>query len=69
VGFLQYLAPTCTFFLGVFLYHETFTRAHLVTFTMIWIALVIFTIDAIWRWRSARVPATVVGSVCETPVR
>ena len=54
VGFLQYLAPTCTFFLGVFLYHETFTRAHLVTFTMIWIALAIFTIEAIWRWRSAR---------------
>ncbi len=52
VGFLQYLAPTCTFFLGVFLYHEPFTRAHLITFTIIWMALVIFTIDAIWRWRS-----------------
>ena len=38
VGFLQYLAPTCTFFLGVFLYHEPFTRAHLITFIMIWIA-------------------------------
>ncbi len=69
VGFLQYLAPTCTFFLGVFLYHETFTRAHLITFTMIWIALAIFTIEAIWRWRSARVPAIVARSVCETPVR
>ena len=54
VGFLQYLAPTCSFFLGVFLYRETFTRAHLVTFTMIWIALAIFTIEAIWRWRSVR---------------
>jgi chloramphenicol-sensitive protein RarD len=54
VGFLQYLAPTCTFFLGVFLYHETFTHAHLITFTMIWIALAIFTIDAIWRWRAGR---------------
>jgi chloramphenicol-sensitive protein RarD len=54
VGFLQYLAPTCTFFLGVFLYHEPFTRAHLTTFIMIWIALAIFTIEAIWRWQSAR---------------
>jgi chloramphenicol-sensitive protein RarD len=54
VGFLQYLAPTCSFFLGVFLYHETFTRAHLITFAMIWIALAIFTIEAIWRWRSLR---------------
>jgi chloramphenicol-sensitive protein RarD len=54
VGFLQYLAPTCSFLLGVFLYHETFTRAHLITFIMIWIALAIFTIEAIWRWRSVR---------------
>ena len=69
VGFLQYLAPTCTFFLGVFLYHETFTRAHLITFTMIWTALAIFTIDAIWRWRSVRVPAAVAQSTCENPAR
>jgi chloramphenicol-sensitive protein RarD len=42
VGFLQYLAPSCSFFLGVFLYHEPFTRAHLITFIFIWVALVIF---------------------------
>jgi chloramphenicol-sensitive protein RarD len=52
VGFLQYIAPSCSFFLGVFLYHEPFTHAHLVTFTFIWIALVIFTVEAIWRWRT-----------------
>jgi len=55
VGFMQYLAPTCTFFLGVFFYHETFTRAHLITFTLIWIGLGIFTWDAVARWRSLRV--------------
>ncbi len=54
LGFLQYLSPSCSFFLGVFLYHEPFTRAHLITFTFIWIALVIFTAEAIWRWRSGR---------------
>jgi chloramphenicol-sensitive protein RarD len=54
LGFLQYLAPSCSFFLGVFLYHEPFTRAHLITFTFIWIALIIFTAEAIWRWRSDR---------------
>jgi len=47
LGFLQYLAPTGTFFLGVFVYHEPFTRNHLITFAMIWIALVIFTGDAV----------------------
>jgi chloramphenicol-sensitive protein RarD len=54
VGFLQYIAPSCSFFLGVYLYHEPFTRAHLITFTFIWIALIIFTAEAIWRWRSGR---------------
>jgi chloramphenicol-sensitive protein RarD len=54
LGFLQYLAPSCSFFLGVFLYHETFTRAHLITFTFIWVALIIFTAEAIWRWRAGR---------------
>ena len=68
VGFLQYLAPTCTFFLGVFLYHETFTRAHLVTFTMIWMALAIFTVEAIWRWRSLRPRQALAESICKSPV-
>ena len=60
VGFLQYLAPTCTFFLGVFLYHETFTRAHLITFGLIWIALAIFTCEALLRWRSIRAQSPVI---------
>src|SRR5436305_4895598 len=54
LGFLQYLSPSCSFFLGVFLYHEPFTRAHLITFTFIWVALGIFTTVAIWLWRSDR---------------
>jgi chloramphenicol-sensitive protein RarD len=54
VGFLQYLAPTGSFFLGVFLYHEPFTRAHLITFTFIWTALAIFTVEAVLRWHSDR---------------
>jgi chloramphenicol-sensitive protein RarD len=54
LGFLQYLAPTGTFFLGMFVYHEPFTRNHLITFALIWIALAIFTGDAVVRWRSGR---------------
>ncbi|MEY2480044.1 MAG: chloramphenicol-sensitive protein RarD [Verrucomicrobiota bacterium] len=67
VGFLQYLSPTGSFFLGVFLYHEPFTRGHLITFTLIWIALAIFTWDAIMHWRSARVRDAMESAVCETP--
>jgi EamA domain-containing membrane protein RarD len=39
----------------VFLYHEPFTGGHLVTFILIWIALVIFTGEAVLLWRSTRV--------------
>src|SRR6266568_459044 len=61
LGFLQYLAPTGTFFLGVFVYHEPFTRNDLITFAMIWIALVIFTGEAVIRWRSARTRAAAIS--------
>ena len=68
LGFLQYLAPTGSFFLGVFLYHEPFTRGHLITFGLIWIALGIFTWEAITHWRSKRVRHVFEEAVCETPV-
>ncbi|MDQ3198773.1 MAG: EamA family transporter RarD [Verrucomicrobiota bacterium] len=54
LGFLQYLAPSCTFFLGIFVYHESFRREQMLTFALIWIALAIFTADAVTRWRSAK---------------
>lgn len=61
VGFLQYLSPTGSFFLGVFAYHEPFTRSHLITFGLIWIALVIFTAEAVHRWRASRNQSDLVG--------
>jgi len=57
LGFLQYLAPIGSFFLGVFAYREPFTREHLITFLLIWIALVIVSAEAVVRWRTAT-PAT-----------
>ncbi|MEP6603613.1 MAG: EamA family transporter RarD [Spartobacteria bacterium] len=67
VGFLQYLAPSGSLFLGIFLYHEPFTRGHFVTFGLIWIALAIFTYEAVTRWRSGRVRDAMESAVCETP--
>ncbi len=52
IGFLQYLSPSISFFLGVFLYRETFTVVHLITFFLIWIALALVSGEAIARWRS-----------------
>jgi len=43
VGILQYIAPSISLMIGVFVYHEEFTRTHLITFTFIWAALVIYT--------------------------
>ncbi|WP_409297219.1 EamA family transporter RarD [Peribacillus sp. SCS-26] len=45
LGFLQYIAPTLTLILGVFVYHETFTKVHLLAFIFIWSALTIYTIS------------------------
>ncbi|MFZ3579021.1 EamA family transporter RarD [Virgibacillus sp. DJP39] len=42
VGFLQYIAPTIMLVLGVFVYHETFSISHLISFILIWIALIIY---------------------------
>lgn len=42
LGFLQFIAPTLMLILGVFLYKETFSMAHFISFTFIWVALIIF---------------------------
>lgn len=47
VGFLQYLAPSCTFLLGVFIYREPFDALHLGTFALIWVALAIYSVDSL----------------------
>lgn len=44
IGFLQYISPTMTLILGVFLYHEPFNHTHLLSFSLIWFALVIFSL-------------------------
>jgi chloramphenicol-sensitive protein RarD len=43
LGFLQYLAPTFQFLIGVFIFHEAFQFPKLIGFAIIWIALIIFT--------------------------
>ncbi|MBT9310681.1 EamA family transporter RarD [Leptothoe kymatousa TAU-MAC 1615] len=42
LGFCQYVAPSFQLMLGVFLYQEEFTQTHLVSFGLIWMALVIY---------------------------
>lgn len=47
VGFLQYIAPTGQFLLGVLAYHEPFPANRLVGFLIIWAALGIYTLEGI----------------------
>lgn len=54
LGFLQYVSPTGQFLIGIFVYKESFTTAHIVCFTCIWIGLTIFTIDIIRRLRASQ---------------
>lgn len=42
LGFLQYIAPTISLILGVFVYGEHFSKTHLVAFVFIWLALSIY---------------------------
>ncbi|MED3960876.1 EamA family transporter RarD [Niallia taxi] len=42
LGFIQYLSPTLALILGVFIYHESFTSAHLLSLLFIWTALTIY---------------------------
>lgn len=45
VGFLQYIAPTLMLLVGVILYNENFTSAHVISFSFIWLGLVIYTVS------------------------
>ncbi|MCB1182982.1 EamA family transporter RarD [bacterium] len=51
LGFLQYLAPTGQLLLAVLAFGEPFTRDHLLSFGLIWIALVLYSFDT---WRGTR---------------
>jgi chloramphenicol-sensitive protein RarD len=51
MGFLQYLAPSISLVIAVFLYNEPFTQAHAVTFALIWSALALVTWEALRRER------------------
>ncbi len=45
IGLLQYIAPTLQFLSGIILFHEPFDSSRLVGFGIIWLALIIFTVE------------------------
>lgn len=55
LGFLQYIAPSITFIIAIFLFHESFDMGQLITFVCIWAALIIYSLDAVRANRLALV--------------
>jgi len=53
VGFIMYINPTMQFLIGVFILKETYPPERLITFALIWLALLLFTIGLLKRRRSS----------------
>ncbi|NDV28640.1 EamA family transporter RarD [Desulfovibrio sp. JC010] len=47
LGMMQYIAPTLALILGVFVYHEPFNSARLITFAFIWSGIAVYVADGI----------------------
>jgi chloramphenicol-sensitive protein RarD len=46
VGFLQFLAPSLQLIVGVFLFKESFETERLISFGLIWIGIIIYSIES-----------------------
>ena len=44
LGFIQYLSPTLQLIIGILLFKEVFTTAHIVCFSFIWLGLIFYTV-------------------------
>ena len=55
VGMMQFIAPTLQFLIAVY-YGEELTTAHIICFSLIWLAVILFSIDA---WRTNRTLARI----------
>lgn len=56
LGILQYLAPTLQLILGLTVFDESMPPARLAGFCLVWLALLIFSVDGLWARRPAPRP-------------
>lgn len=54
LGFLQYIGPSISFCLAIFIYKEPFNDDKLITFILIWVALAIFTLSDLYRLKAKK---------------
>lgn len=43
-GYIQYFAPTLSLLIAIFIFHENFSKIHLLSFGFVWIAILVFLI-------------------------
>ena len=61
IGVLQYIAPTLQFLIGVFIYKEPFDQSHLIGFSLVWVALIIFWVENLIHQRMPVQPLPELG--------
>jgi chloramphenicol-sensitive protein RarD len=49
VGLVQYASPILIFLTGTIVYHEPVSSVRLLSFVLIWISIIVFTAESIWR--------------------
>ena len=55
IGFFQYIAPSINLFIGIYIYHETFSVTHEIAFSLIWAGLALYVGDMVVKLRQKRV--------------
>lgn len=45
IGFMQYIGPSITLYLGIFVFGEAFTSTHFLSFGFIWTALLLYSLS------------------------
>ncbi|MEK8225688.1 EamA family transporter [Oerskovia sp. M15] len=67
VGMLQYLAPVLQFLVGLFVFHEAMPPARWAGFSLVWLALIVLSVDGLRAMRASRLA---VGQVrADVPAR
>lgn len=57
VGIIQYINPSLSFLIAVFIKHEQIKPGDMITFPIIWLALVIYSLDAVRQMRALQARA------------
>jgi len=57
LGFIQFIAPTFQFLLGVYLYKEDFSVDKLIGFCFIWLALILYSFENLYFFKIKKSPA------------